>query len=1264
MTSRSFSELLSAAERARTAYDWEEAIARYTEALALPHLSPEQRYELHDGRAFCFRFAGEYELCYDDAAVIGALGREADNGPWHLDGLTKQALALVNMGHIERARTVASKARRAAKEAALPFFAARAQYVLGNCHLVSGEYEDAARRFGKAMAVFQELGALREEADCADRLAFCASYTGRDGRPLAQRVLEIARILDDRLIETDAYHILGIVDEDDPIRTLSYREKALELSRTINSGAFISSSTGNLGVLILNLGLYKRAQAMFTEAWGMHEAEAAPSRYRHVLKLHYCALAAFLLGRLEEGWALNERAIDEAREGGRKEVEAFARQVRGRMLHRMGHSDAARDLLTEAVEIMQTAPRALPFALGELAYVCLETGDVTAALEKSEEAVQRLDELSNPDYTESVPWFRYRALRAAADAGLVDVQAGQEYLDRAQRAVATYAEKLYDRGLRRSYLTSDVYYVRSVVLDWAKEAHKRGESSDVIEEQALRPDHISHPFKRLLDFGARLTAQAPDAQADEMQSFILDEFVELSGAERAFLALRADGDEDLPPIVAGEGIDDVDQKTIYKVALPLVEKALLARHAVLAQGIGDVPAGEPPALHRRSLLVVPLVSPTRVLGVLYGDIREIFGPFTREDADLLTMLANHAAVALENAAWTQTLEERVAERTEALEAANEQLAQQNAELAVINSVQRGLVARVDMDAIYELVGEQIRQIFDAQSVGIGTFEGEPLHQVVHYLVEDGERYPKQTLPLGKLGQLMVAEGRSFLMETGQDFIDLGLQTVEGTQPALSGVFVPILHENEVWGGMTIQNVDREYAFSRADVRLLETLAHATSLALQNARLFDETQRRAREMSALTEVGQDISSTLELTAVLERIASHARELLQVSDSAVFLPDETSEIMRAVVALGPIAQQVRATEVRCGQGIVGDLWQRREAEYVNDASHDPRAITIAGTEWQPDERLMVAPLLSGERVTGMMVVWRSGGESFANEDLRFLQGLARQASIALENARLYAVAQEARAAAEAANASKSAFLANVSHELRTPLTSILGFTRIVQKRLDERVFPQLTDEDAKVERAMAQVRKNLEIVLNEGERLTTLINNVLDLEKIESGQVEWRMAPVSLSEVAEQALQATSALVQQAGLSLVKELPRDLPLVTGDRDRLVQVMINLISNAVKFTNQGRISCCVRAENGAVLAMVSDTGVGIAPQDIDTVFEKFRQVGDTLTGKPAGTGLGLPICKEIIEHHGGRIWVESVLGEGSTFQFTIPISEGRDS
>jgi PAS domain S-box-containing protein len=252
------------------------------------------------------------------------------------------------------------------------------------------------------------------------------------------------------------------------------------------------------------------------------------------------------------------------------------------------------------------------------------------------------------------------------------------------------------------------------------------------------------------------------------------------------------------------------------------------------------------------------------------------------------------------------------------------------------------------------------------------------------------------------------------------------------------------------------------------------------------------------------------------------------------------------------------------------------------------------------------------------------------------------------------------RQAKETAEAASQMKGSFLANVSHELRTPLTSVLGFAKIIKKRLDEVVFPVVPQGDKKIERAVQQVNYNVDIIIAEGERLTSLINNVLDLAKIEAGKIEWNMVPVSIQELIERAAAATSSLFEVKPFKLTVDVENGIPQVIGDHDRLLQVVINLISNASKFTDQGGITVRARRDGNNVLVSVTDTGMGIAESDYGKVFEQFVQVGDTLTNKPKGTGLGLPISKQIVEHHGGKIWVESVLGKGSTFSFTLPLSE----
>ncbi len=238
-------------------------------------------------------------------------------------------------------------------------------------------------------------------------------------------------------------------------------------------------------------------------------------------------------------------------------------------------------------------------------------------------------------------------------------------------------------------------------------------------------------------------------------------------------------------------------------------------------------------------------------------------------------------------------------------------------------------------------------------------------------------------------------------------------------------------------------------------------------------------------------------------------------------------------------------------------------------------------------------------------------------------------------------------------------KTDFIATVSHELRTPLTSVLGFASIIQEKLRDDIFPAVASlENKKLSRSLQKVDANLHIIVTEAERLTSLINDVLDIAKMEAGKIEWRMEQIQIEEVIARAFNATAALFERSGLEVNIQVDAGIPPILGDRDRLIQVLINLISNAVKFTPRGSVTCRARVKEGELWVQVIDTGIGIAPEDCTKVFEKFKQVGDTLTDKPKGTGLGLAICLQIIEHHGGRIWVESELGVGSTFQFTLPL------
>jgi PAS domain S-box-containing protein len=237
-------------------------------------------------------------------------------------------------------------------------------------------------------------------------------------------------------------------------------------------------------------------------------------------------------------------------------------------------------------------------------------------------------------------------------------------------------------------------------------------------------------------------------------------------------------------------------------------------------------------------------------------------------------------------------------------------------------------------------------------------------------------------------------------------------------------------------------------------------------------------------------------------------------------------------------------------------------------------------------------------------------------------------------------------------------KTEFLSIVSHELRTPLSLVLGFTKIISKRLRNVICPHVNTENSKVKESLAKIQKDFDTIEQEGRRLTVLIDDLLDITKIEAGKVEWDMKPVSVAEVVVQAIALAISTFEQKGLELIKDFEEELPRVLADKDRLKQVVMNLISNALKFTDKGTITCSVRRNQcSEIVVSVIDTGIGIEDADRIRIFEKFKQVEDVLAKRPKGTGLGLSICKQIIEHHKGRIWVDSEPGKGSDFSFSLP-------
>ncbi len=418
----------------------------------------------------------------------------------------------------------------------------------------------------------------------------------------------------------------------------------------------------------------------------------------------------------------------------------------------------------------------------------------------------------------------------------------------------------------------------------------------------------------------------------------------------------------------------------------------------------------------------------------------------------------------------------------------------------------------------------------------------------------------------------------------------------------------------------------------------------------------EANQRLKELATVNQVSQALTEKLQLNDLIQLVGDEMKKLFNSDITYLALLDPDTNIINF-----PYQDGDEMEPMAYGQGLTSQIIKTGEPLLHNkdsDINAEYDKIGVKQTGKQAVSYLGV-PIPVEDAVIGVLSVQSTQQESrFNEEDKNLLKTIAINVGIALHNAELFEEAKEAKAKAEDANEAKSAFLSTVSHELRTPLTSVLGFAKIIRKRLEEKIFPAVTVDDQKIKRTMKQVSENLDVVVSEGERLTNLINDVLDLAKIESGKMEWNMRPVFLQDIISRGVAATSALFEQKGLKLAKKIPEDLPMIKADEDKLIQVVINLLSNAVKFTPKGKVTLEAYQEKGQLIFEVQDTGIGVAEVDKHKIFERFRQAGDTLTDKPQGTGLGLPICREIIEHHGGIIWMKSEFNVGSTFFFSIPV------
>jgi signal transduction histidine kinase len=465
--------------------------------------------------------------------------------------------------------------------------------------------------------------------------------------------------------------------------------------------------------------------------------------------------------------------------------------------------------------------------------------------------------------------------------------------------------------------------------------------------------------------------------------------------------------------------------------------------------------------------------------------------------------------------------------------------------------------------------------------------------------------------------------------------------------------VPMLKESELLGAITILRQEVR-PFTDKQIDLVTNFAKQAVIAIENVRLLNELRARTTELAqsveelrALGEVSQAVNSTLDLETVLNTIVSKATQLADTEAGAIYVYDQVSKEFRLRATYGMSDELLAAMQDQHAplSHAVGVLTAKGEPQQVPDmraVPADPVNEIIMRAGYRA--RLLI-PLMAPDGAVGALVVRRREPGEFPKNTIDVLQTFAAQSVLAIQNARLFSEIGEKGRQLEVASQHKSQFLANMSHELRTPLNAILGYTELI---LDN-IYGDVPDK----------ARTTLERIQANGKHLLGLINDVLDLSKIEAGQLTLSLVDYSIKDVVHNVYGAVESLATSKNLALKVELPKELPPAHGDERRLTQVLLNLVGNAIKFTDTGEVKIHTAVANGSFTVAVHDTGPGIAEQDQAKIFEEFQQADSSTTKQKGGTGLGLAIAKRIIEMHGGRIWVESKVGEGATFSFTVPVN-----
>jgi signal transduction histidine kinase len=652
----------------------------------------------------------------------------------------------------------------------------------------------------------------------------------------------------------------------------------------------------------------------------------------------------------------------------------------------------------------------------------------------------------------------------------------------------------------------------------------------------------------------------------------------------------------------------------------------------------------------RSFVIVPIAGEATVQAVMLAGRRDTV-PFSESDIKELKAFADHAAIALENGRLFAALHEKD-------RALNEALAHHAATSEILRATSESLT---DVQPTFDAIAVNATRLCEAVNGFVFRFDGELIHVAAYHNVGGDELDAIRSVFPVPPGRGSVT-ARAILTRSVTHVEDLSDDPEYAyTAIARAGfrtvLAVPMLREDVPIGAIVVTRM-QVAPFSPGQIALLQTFARQALIAVENVRLFQELEVRTRdlgrsveELKALAAVSGAVSSTLDLETVLNTIVARAVELSSAEGGVIYEYDEVHQAFTGVRAShkmsAELGEVLRSVPIRLGEGVSGRAAALGVPVQVRDIV-DEHAYEVTRVRAIFDRygyrSLLALPLLLDREILGVLTVWRQTAGDFAPELVMLLQTFARQSVVAIQHARLFRELDDKSRQLEVASQHKSEFLANMSHELRTPLNAILGFSEV----LADGMFGEINEKQAEY----------LRDILESGRHLLSLINDILDLSKIEAGRMELELEDFDLPSAIDNALTLVRERAGRRGITLGREIDGRVGTIRGDERKVKQVLLNLLSNAIKFTPEGgRIDVRAATNDELVEVSVADTGVGIAPEDHEKVFEEFRQVG-AADKKVEGTGLGLALSRKFIELHGGRIWVTSEIGRGSTFTFTLPV------